>query len=206
MRARAAARRLPAFALVVVAHGAALIVFVMLTRTQLVHAPPEANPILVVFVPESLSPQSQRPPSKAARAWAHSKPVATPTDTTPVQPPGPAPGSTAIDWAAAAQGAAAREAARDDEERRRAMAQRPRPSPALAPPVHRPEFHWDHARTHRVEPLAGGGSLLNLNDNCVLVVIGMIPFPTCKLGKLPARGDLFDHMHEAPEFGAWKDK
>lgn len=70
----------------------------------------------------------------------------------------------------------------------------------------KPEFHWYHAGTHRVEPLEGGGTLINLNDNCVLVVIGVIPFPTCKLGRIRARGDLFEHMRDAPGPDSWKDR
>jgi hypothetical protein len=59
-----------------------------------------------------------------------------------------------------------------------------------------PEFGWDHARTHRVEPLEGGGSLLWINDRCFIVMAGLIPFPMCGIGKIPVRGDLFDHMRD----------
>jgi hypothetical protein len=64
-----------------------------------------------------------------------------------------------------------------------------------------PEFGWDHAQTHRVEALEGGGMLLWINDRCFIVMAGMIPFPMCGIGKIPARGDLFDHMRDpkAPE-------
>jgi hypothetical protein len=65
-----------------------------------------------------------------------------------------------------------------------------------------PEFAWDHPRTHRVEALeGGGGSLLWINDRCFIVMAGLIPFPMCGVGKIPARGDLFDHMRDpqAPE-------
>ena len=57
-----------------------------------------------------------------------------------------------------------------------------------------PEFGWDHARTHRVEPMEGGGAILWINDRCFIVMYGMIPFPMCGIGKIPVRGDLFDHM------------
>jgi hypothetical protein len=59
-----------------------------------------------------------------------------------------------------------------------------------------PEFGWDHARTHRVEALEGGGSLLWINDRCFIVMAGLIPFPMCGIGKIPVRGDLFDHMRD----------
>jgi hypothetical protein len=61
-----------------------------------------------------------------------------------------------------------------------------------------PEFGWDHAHTHRFEALEGGGSILWINDRCFIVMAGMIPFPMCGIGKIPVRGDLFDHMHDLP--------
>jgi hypothetical protein len=61
-----------------------------------------------------------------------------------------------------------------------------------------PEFGWDHARTHRVEGLeGGGGSLLWINDRCFIVMTGLIPFPICGIGEIPVRGDLFDHMPDS---------
>lgn len=62
----------------------------------------------------------------------------------------------------------------------------------------KPEFGWYHARTHRIEPLEGGGSILWLNDRCFIVMAGLIPFPMCGIGKIPPRGDLFDHMRDPP--------
>jgi hypothetical protein len=61
----------------------------------------------------------------------------------------------------------------------------------------KPEFGWDHARTHRVEAMEGGGSILWINDRCFVVMYGMIPFPMCGIGKIPVRGDLFDHLGES---------
>ncbi len=59
-----------------------------------------------------------------------------------------------------------------------------------------PEFGWDHARTHRLEPMEGGGAILWINDRCFIVLYGVIPFPMCSIGKIPVRGDLFDHMRD----------
>lgn len=59
-----------------------------------------------------------------------------------------------------------------------------------------PEFGWDHARTHRLEPMEGGGAILWMNDRCFIVMYGVIPFPMCGIGKIPVRGDLFDHMRD----------
>jgi len=106
----------------------------------------------------------------------------------------------------AAQRAGAQAAERDTRERRQRERFAPPRNEAFAPRTSSSEFPWYHATTHRVESLEGGGTLINLNDNCVLVVIGLIPFPTCKLGKIPARGDLFEHMHDAPGLGSWKDR
>jgi hypothetical protein len=69
----------------------------------------------------------------------------------------------------------------------------------LGPDVYaKPEFGWYHPRTHRIEAMEGGGSILWLNDRCFIVMAGLIPFPMCGNGKIPPRGDLFDHMHDAP--------
>lgn len=65
-------------------------------------------------------------------------------------------------------------------------------------PLEKPEFAWDHARTHRVEGLEGGGSMLWLNDRCFIVVTGLIPFPICGVGNAQVRGDLFDQLR-APQ-------
>jgi hypothetical protein len=56
------------------------------------------------------------------------------------------------------------------------------------------EFGWDHSHTHRVEAVEGGGILIHINDRCALVLFPL-PFAGCGIGKIPVRGDLFDHMH-----------
>jgi hypothetical protein len=57
-----------------------------------------------------------------------------------------------------------------------------------------PQFAWDYAATHRVESLPQGGMLIHLGDHCVLALIPL-PIVACALGKSPANGDLFQHMH-----------
>jgi len=59
------------------------------------------------------------------------------------------------------------------------------------------DFGWSEARTHRVEMLPGGGTLVRLNDRCAVVIGLPLILPVCKFGKIPARGDLFKHMNEA---------
>lgn len=66
--------------------------------------------------------------------------------------------------------------------------------PASVPAL--PQFGWDYARTHRVQPLPGGGMLINLNDRCALVVYALF-IPVCKIGRIPVNGALFKHIHDA---------
>jgi len=65
----------------------------------------------------------------------------------------------------------------------------------------KPEFGWDRSHTHRVESLEGGGLLIHINDRCIVVLIPF-PLPFCGIGKIPARGDLLDHMHDEPQADA----
>jgi hypothetical protein len=60
-----------------------------------------------------------------------------------------------------------------------------------APPAKPQQFAWDYAATHRVEAIPGGGMLVHLGDNCVLIL--PLPFIACGIGKRPANGDLFGH-------------
>ena len=75
------------------------------------------------------------------------------------------------------------------------------PHAAASPPTRTEQFAWDYAHTHRVESIPGGGILVNLNDNCVLV-FNPLPLVFCQPGKKPANGQLFEHMHDATASGA----
>jgi hypothetical protein len=110
-------------------------------------------------------------------------------------PPEEAPRSPPIDWTQETRSAAARMAESLETERRRKG--KYAPDPRFARPTPRPEFGWDRSRTHRIESLPEGGTLIRLNDRCALVLSGFL-IPMCKLGKIPARGDLFDHMGDEP--------
>jgi hypothetical protein len=57
------------------------------------------------------------------------------------------------------------------------------------------QFAWDYAATHRIEAIPGGGMLVHINDNCVLIIFPL-PFIGCGIGKRPANGDLFEHRHD----------
>jgi hypothetical protein len=57
----------------------------------------------------------------------------------------------------------------------------------------------------RVEAIEGGGILVRINDRCA-IVITLLAMPVCQIGKKPARGDLFEHLDDAPTPGDWKDE
>jgi hypothetical protein len=65
-------------------------------------------------------------------------------------------------------------------------------------PKQKADFGWDHSHTHRVETIEGGAILIHINERCVLVLFPL-PFAGCGIGKIPARGDLLDHMHAEPQ-------
>ncbi len=65
----------------------------------------------------------------------------------------------------------------------------------------KPQFWWSHAATHRVEEIPMGGLLINVNDRCVIAWM-ILPMIGCRIGKIPARGDLLDHMKDTPALGA----
>jgi len=111
----------------------------------------------------------------------------------------------AIDWAAEASGAAERWVGLDEEARRRARRfGAPPPAAAFVPTPRRLTFGWNYAATHRVEALPGGGTIVHLNDSCALVIFVVIPMIGCSLGKVPARADLFEHLHDpAPSGGSF---
>lgn len=114
----------------------------------------------------------------------------------------------AIDWAKEAERAAAHRIEADEEAALRASPLSPRRGPSVGAPEARPatpQFGWDHAHIHRVEPIPGGGLVVNLNDRCAIVVKFPFLLPGCKIGKMESRGDLFTHMKDPPALGDWKD-
>jgi len=200
------ASRLPVLALVVAAHLAALVLLLILTRTQLVRRIEEAPLFVILLAP--IGPTSPaRPPRRraaAATAGVTTAPRTVAPATTFSAPPAGAP---APDWAAEGSAAATRQVEQEERAQRQAAQFGPRQSDAFASRKHQPEFHWDYARTHRIEPLKGGiGVAVNLNDHCALILFGLIPMAGCTVGEIPVRGDLFDHMRDPPEPGAWRER
>ncbi len=204
--------RIVVLIVVVVVHLGLMVLF---SNSRKVHRKTERDDetMVVVFLPETLSasqptpaPETtrtpRRPTTRAATPPALS--TQTPPDSTAITPseveaqPPPA-----IDWAAEAKLAASRQMDSLERSRNRGagietpginLAPRPRP---------KPEFGWSHSQTHRIEPLPEGGTLIWINDRCALVISGGL-LPICKLGKIEARGDLFEHMHDAPDPDDWK--
>jgi hypothetical protein len=195
MSSRAASPRVLVFAAVVAAHAGALLTLLAETRTRLVRGEAEASPLIVMlFQPRERQAPAVSLPS-ASRSPASRHPPAA------VQVEAPAPGLPAApgavtDWAAEATAAAARQIEADEQRARQARALTRRPSPMFAARPKPPEFHWDHASTHRVEPVPGLGTIIHLNDQCAIFLFVIIPMAGCALEKPPARGDLFEHMHD----------
>jgi len=146
------------------------------------------------------SPTKREPAQKSVRV----KPLPKTPDATEQENTAP----IAIDWAKEAERAAAHRIEADEEAGRRASALSPRPGPSVGAPEGRaatPQFGWDHAHIHRVEPIPNGGLVVNLNDRCAIVVVFPFLLPGCKIGKIASRGDLFTHMNDPPTLGDWKD-
>jgi hypothetical protein len=101
-----------------------------------------------------------------------------------------------------AQADAERIVAAEDAAERRAHALTAHFKP-MAPPLVRggQEFAWSFA-THRWQHLAGGGFTYALNDHCSLLIF-IIPFIGCSIGKQEANGNLFQYMHKPVKFGDW---
>jgi hypothetical protein len=204
--------RVATVCVVLIIHVVFFILFAAL-RSPLPRASQEEEPSMAFFLPPDevdtaaeVAPQSpttpqaaRRPiPKRAAAATARSPDaIARPE---PQSPPNAITMPAAPDWRHEMQIAANN--AIEAEERKRHQ-----PSP-LAPHDFsgvkpgstddtKPRFGWNHAATHRVEELPNGGVLININDRCVIAWV-IFPFPLCKVGKMPSRGDLFKHMKDPP--------
>ena len=193
------ANRFPALALVAAAH--ALAITLLLIRTHSFSGAAEESLTLVEVLPAR--PRAPTPPLTAAPTPAPRKRAAAPSGEAPMAPPRPPAadaGSAAIDWAAEGAEAAARVARGEDGRDSARKFGTPPPSPMFAlAPTRRPGLAWNHARTHRVEAQPGGVTVFNLNDHCAIALLWVVPFFGCQIGKIPARGDLFEHMRDAPE-------
>jgi hypothetical protein len=188
-------------ALVLLLHAALLLIasrwqtsLAVRTEESLVFLPLPAH----VQSAEQASPPPSVPPKKPAPTH-DTQLVIVPTST---EPPPPEQKPAIVDWTAEAALTAKQHAQLATAPQPRALDKHAAAADfdgGLGPDLgNAPEFGWDHARTHRVEAMEGGGSILWINDRCFIVMYGMIPFPMCGIGKIPVRGDLFDHMRDQP--------
>jgi hypothetical protein len=190
------ARRVLALTGVVTLHAGALLVLLAETRTRLVPAATE-TPALLVMLLSALEPRRATQPRSGRSTPSQRKRAAG----VPAGPEAPAAGVSsapraAIDWLAAAADAAGRQVDDNEQRARQARALAPASSMFAPPPPKHPGFHWNYARTHRIEPVPGLGTIIHLNDQCALLLFVIVPMIGCALEKAPARGDLFDHMHD----------
>jgi hypothetical protein len=192
-----------AFVVAALAH-VALIALLITSARQPRSERADAPRMVLVFI----EPEAPRVPNEPLRSPAPSLRLQAPNVTLPppqvepgntiTAPPEPspedAPPSPSVDWNQESRTAAARMAESLETERRRKG--KFAPDPRFARPTPRPEFGWDRSKTHQIEALPEGGTIIHLNDRCALVLSGLL-IPVCKLGKIPARGDLFEHMGDA---------
>lgn len=102
-----------------------------------------------------------------------------------------------IDWEKEADEALADRAQRAAQAARRAAAlSRWREHVLPGPEPRQPEFRWDYAATHRIVVTPGRGIVININDRCAVIISGLSVLPGCRIGKIPAYGDLFAHMDD----------
>ena len=183
-------------AAVVGLHALALLLLLAEMRTRLMRNAVEASPLSVWL----LEPQAREAARAATRPSSRStRPILAPVPRVESEPPPPTapPAPAAIDWTAEAAVAASRQSEADTERNRQARALAPKTDPMFAARVKRPEFHWDYAHTHRIEPAGGLATIVHLNDRCAIAFFLIIPFAGgCALEKPEARGDLFEHMHD----------
>jgi len=159
----------------------------------------------LIWVPEGVKPVESVPASPvAARAARRAAPVTAPT----VSPaPEPKPDSSSItptpvpDWRAEAGIAANNVLEAERLKREHPSVLEPHDFSGVTPgstDTSKPEFGWNHARTHRVEG-SPGALVVNINDRCAVALLLIFPFPMCKIGKMPANGKLFEHMYDPPD-------
>jgi hypothetical protein len=172
-------------AAVLVLHGA--LCWLLVVRSEVSALPQMSNSLELIVLPAppvSPKPTTHRQPPRtgaAARVPAQSPSTPEREESNAIHPP--------IDWNAELDREARESVAAGSSPKFKNFGFPP-PPPARSKS---PEFGWDYAATHRVQPLSGGGLLVNLNDNCVLV-FAPLPFFFCRPGHKPADGDLFKHM------------
>jgi hypothetical protein len=200
--------RAAVFAVVLAIHVALFLLFSALRGTVL-HSDDWQAPSVAFFLEPTAAPATASQSIPAEQTLTH------PTTRTPARPPVPAamapqpqPETQAItppaevpDWRHELQIAANNQIQSDARRRSQPSPLAPhdfsRVKPGSTDDTRR-EFGWSHAATHRVEEIPSGGLLIHLNERCAIAWV-IFPFPVCQIGKIPTRGDLFDHMKDAPD-------
>jgi hypothetical protein len=195
MSARATSPRVSVLAAVIALHAGALLLLFLETRSRLARASGEATPISAWLL-EPREPGADVSPRHSARASRGRRPER-PVGASAVPVSAVPSAAATVDWAAEAARSARRQLEADADRNRQAHALAPQPSPMFAARVKRHEFPWDTAHGDRVETIAGIATVVHLSDQCAVAFFLIVPFAGgCALDKLPARGDLFDHLHD----------
>jgi hypothetical protein len=204
--------RIFAFALVVAIHTIAIVYFPAL-RWSMWATQDDTTTIVLLPLPRRQQPVPSQAVHSKSTISKRSSPItdltapagAAPASATSagsfdpfVIEPSPTPAPTTIDWAREAEKAAADSLSAEETADRQRAALAPHP-PAIGDPVsgNASKFAWSEAQTHRVESIPGGGILIHINDRCA-IVIPMMLMTICKIGKIGARDDLFQHMNDVP--------
>jgi hypothetical protein len=165
----------------------------------------DAPATTLIFLPEDVKPvESVHAPPVAARAARRAAPV-TPAPLSPAPEPAPDPSSITPtptpDWRAQVSIAANTVLEAERRKREHPSVLEPHDFSGVTPgstDTSKPGFGWYHARTHRVEG-SPGALVVNINDRCAIAVLLIFPFPLCKVGKMAASGNLFEHMYDLPD-------
>lgn len=196
MGTRAVAPRVMTLAAVAGLHAGALLWLLTEMRTQRIPAESRGSPSLVVLL-HSLEPRLSAGASERRRVHSPRMRAAGPPETQPPVSSTAISGSpsVSIDWATEASAAAGRLVDENEKSRRQAKVFAPVESPMFASPrVRHSDFPW---QPNKVEIVQGVATMIHLGDRCGLVLFLIVPVAGgCALDKMPARGDLFDHMHD----------
>jgi hypothetical protein len=165
--------------------------------TEVIYLP--QTRVTAAVVPEAPNRDVRHSVNASARAESSGKPPAlellrSPARKAPSAENPPAETPPAVDWV----GEIAAQAARTTTSTTRQFKDFGFPRSGEPASARAPEFGWDYAHTHRVESLPGGGIVINLNDNCVLLLFPL-PFAACAVGKKPANWELFKDMRTPRE-------
>jgi hypothetical protein len=202
------------FLVAVVAH-VALIALLANERAIREETPTDESRMVLVFLTQDaiVEPAEPAAPSPRPRSLRHARPAAdrasgSSGDSGAISEPLPPesavpPSAPSTDWSHESELAAQRQVDAMEGARRRARGftslEADRKHATSSAPA--PEFGWYRAHTQRIEPIPSGGTLIHLNERCVVAIVGAI-IPMCAIGKIVTRGDLFEHMYDTPQLGA----